>query len=166
MKPARCAASGRARWLASSTSDISPNINLKANAGTGKIAGRCTASAKAAVNSRLVTGKGEVALNTPRTVDSFIRKAISATRSSMWIHDIHWSSAAEPSPYAQPERRKHSRQRASVRPQHHADPQPRYTNAQGFGGLRFFFPGHGDPAQEIIRGRRRLRVRISSPREP
>jgi hypothetical protein len=29
----------------------------KANAGTGKIAGRCTASASARVNSRLVTGR-------------------------------------------------------------------------------------------------------------
>src|SRR5471030_2282880 len=54
--PAASAAAGVTLWLPSRISDISPNSALRANAGTGKIAGRCKAFARARVNSALITG--------------------------------------------------------------------------------------------------------------
>src|SRR5260370_41170845 len=55
-KPADCAARGSTRWLARTTVDISPNMRLRANFGTGKMAGRCRVAASALGNSAFVTG--------------------------------------------------------------------------------------------------------------
>src|ERR1035441_883134 len=68
-KPAATAACGRARWLASSTCDISPKRARRAKAGTGKMAGRCTAAASARVNSALITGLGATPFSGPLTGD-------------------------------------------------------------------------------------------------
>src|ERR1035437_8990190 len=51
--PAASGAAGSTRWLASRTSDISPNSSFSPNAGTGKIAGRWTALARTCVKSAL-----------------------------------------------------------------------------------------------------------------
>src|SRR5436853_7370956 len=66
-KPAASAAAGTTRWLASRTCDISPNNALRANSGTGKIAGLCNAWASARVNSELIAGEGATPLSAPLT---------------------------------------------------------------------------------------------------
>ena len=78
-------------------------------------------------------------------------------------------SAAEPSPDAQPEWREHSRQRASVRPQHHADPQAalrEHPRARRLALLlpRLPRPGPGNhPRAAPIRSRFRRRASRSIP---
>ena len=49
---------------------MSPNRILRANAGTGKIAGRCNAAANSRVNTAFVTGFGATAFTGPQTASS------------------------------------------------------------------------------------------------
>ena len=62
LKPASCARRGSRCCPPNSNTDISPKANLSAKAGIGNTAGRCRASAKARVNSRLRTAPGAQAL--------------------------------------------------------------------------------------------------------
>ena len=90
-KPARRAACGITRCPPSSICDISPNRILSANAGTGKMAGRCNTTASSRVKAALVTGFGATAFTGPLRAASVIANSIKETRSSKAIQDIHCS---------------------------------------------------------------------------